>query len=70
MKWSADITNDPAKEQAVYAELLEDEEYRGRIEKNEEGVLVLVIYGREDVQVPLEWLCALHAQFRDRGSAR
>jgi hypothetical protein len=56
MKWSAEISNDPIKDFNLYAELLGDGEYKGRIFRDETGELVLVIYGRENVQVPLRWL--------------
>ena len=59
MKWSAEISNDPNKDFDLYAELLGDDEYKGRIFRNETGELVLVIYGRENVQIPLRWLQSL-----------
>jgi hypothetical protein len=62
MNWTSEITNDPANDYALYVELLENGKYRGRIVKEQDGELMLVMYGREDVKVPLRWLCLLHEQ--------
>jgi hypothetical protein len=62
MSWSSEITNDPDNDYALYVELLENGEYRGRIVKGEDGDLLLIMYGCEGVKVPLGWLCLLHPQ--------
>ena len=59
MSWTSGITNDPGNDYGLYVELLENGEYRGKIVKSENGELMLVVYGREDVKVPLRWLCLL-----------
>jgi hypothetical protein len=59
MTWSAEITNDPTREHDLYVELLEDDEYRGRIFRKKDGELVLVVYEREGVEIPLMWLRGL-----------
>jgi len=55
MKWSAEITNDPTRDYELYLELLESDEFRAKIYRKD-GDLVLVVYGREDVEIPLAWL--------------
>ena len=58
MKWSAEITNDPTRDYELYIELLESDEFRAKIFRKD-GNLVLVVYGREDVEIPLAWLKGL-----------
>jgi hypothetical protein len=56
-QWAAEITNNPDKDYELYVELLEDDEYRARIEKSSQEQLVLRIYNTEqDVSLPVDWL--------------
>jgi hypothetical protein len=56
--WTAEITNDPDRDYILYVELLEDDEYRGRIVRDDRGCLVLVIYGQGSLlNIPALWLC-------------
>jgi len=57
-EWTADITNDPDRDFDLYIEIVEGEEYRGRIQRDERGLLVLRVY-RDDTEIPAEWLAAL-----------
>jgi hypothetical protein len=56
-QWAAEITNNPAKDYELYIELLEDDEYRARIEISSQEQLVLRVYNTEhDVSLPVDWL--------------
>ena len=61
-KWEADITNDPDRDYDQYVELMEDNEYRGRIERNDNGKVVLRFYGAATVQ--WDWLAGLVARYK------
>lgn len=55
--WSAEITNDPEKDYDLYVELLEDDQYRGRLIRAQDGSLQLVVYSTDkNLSVPAEWL--------------
>jgi hypothetical protein len=36
-RWKADLTNDPDRDYDLIVELMEDDEYRGRIERSDKG---------------------------------
>ena len=56
-QWAAEITNNPDKDYELYVELLEDDEYRARIEKSSQEQLVLRVYNtKQDVSLPVDWL--------------
>lgn len=56
-EWTAEITNDPNSDHDLYIELLEGDEYRGRIFRNTAGELTLELYGGQPaVEIPLDWL--------------
>jgi hypothetical protein len=56
-QWAAEITNNPDKDYELYIELLEDDEYRARIEISSQGQLVLRVYNTEqEVSLPADWL--------------
>ena len=56
-QWAAEITNNPDKDYELYVELLEDDEYRARIEISSPEQLVLRVYNTEqDVSLPVDWL--------------
>ena len=56
-QWAAEITNNPDKDYELYVELLEDDEYRARIEISSQEQLVLRVYNTEhDVSLPVDWL--------------
>ena len=56
-QWVAEITNNPDKDYELYVELLEDDEYRARIEIASPEQLVLRVYNTEqDVSLPVDWL--------------
>jgi hypothetical protein len=56
-QWTAEITNNPGKDYELYVELLEDDEYRARIELSTHEQLVLRVYNTEhDVSLPVDWL--------------
>ena len=56
-QWAAEITNNPDKDYELYVELLEDDEYRARIEISSPEQLVLRVYNTEqDVFLPVDWL--------------
>jgi len=56
-QWAAEITNNPDKDYELYVELLENDEYRARIEISSPEQLVLRVYNTEqDVVLPVDWL--------------
>ena len=56
-QWAAEITNNPDKDYELYVELLEDDEYKARIEISYQEQLVLRVYSTEqDVSLPVNWL--------------
>ena len=56
-QWVAEITNNPDKDYELYVELLENDEYRARIEISSPEQLVLRVYNTEqDVSLPVDWL--------------
>jgi hypothetical protein len=54
MTWTAELTNDPDNDFRLYLELLEDDEFRGRIERRE-GKLTVILYS-PNVSIPGAWL--------------
>ena len=55
--WTAELTNDPSQDYRLYVELLEDDQYRGRIEMDRDGRIVLVLYEcAQPLHIPGEWL--------------
>ena len=71
-EWTAEITNDPNRDHDLYIELLEGDEYRGKIFRNTAGELVLEFYGCQPaVEIPLDWLRKVAERARrDLGPAR
>jgi len=56
-QWAAEITNNPDKDYELYVELLENDEYRARIEISSPEQLVLRVYNtQQDVSLPVDWL--------------
>jgi len=56
-QWTAEITNNPDRDYELYVELLENDEYRARIEISSQEQLVLRVYNTEhDVSLPVDWL--------------
>lgn len=56
-QWVAEITNNPDKDYDVYVELLEDDEYKARLEMSSPEQLVLRVYNTaNDVSLPVDWL--------------
>ena len=56
-QWAAEITNNPDKDYELYVELLENDEYKARIEISSQEQLVLRVYNTEhDVSLPVDWL--------------
>lgn len=58
MGWSADVTNDPERDYALYLEILEDDEFRARLQRNDGNELVLVCYEPMKA-IPALWLADL-----------
>ena len=60
--WTADITNDPDHDCRLYLELLEGDEYRGKITLDGAGKIELTIYEcAQPVRIPGEWLMEMLA---------
>lgn len=55
--WTADVTNDPARDFALCIDLSLDGEHRGTILRSAEGDLILRWYADEKAaDVPVSWL--------------
>ena len=61
-KWEADLTNDPDRDYDLYVELMEGDEYRARIERNDNGEVVVRLYGA--AAVPWDWLAGVVEWFK------
>jgi len=61
--WTAEITNDPDSGFELYIELLEGEEYRGRILRDpSSGEIMLMMYqSKTSATIPLRWLLSVVA---------
>ena len=56
-QWVAEITNNLDKDYDVYVELLEDDEYKARLEMSSTAQFVLRVYNTDkDVSLPIDWL--------------
>ena len=64
MAWTAEITNDPEHDFELHIELLEDEQYRGRVVRDGEGWMQLQVYGGTPVAMPWDWLTGVVERFR------
>ena len=61
-EWTAVMANDPDREFALVVEILEDENWRGRIERLSSGDLVVAVYPDADaLRIPAKWLSDLIA---------
>jgi hypothetical protein len=58
MEWTAEITNDPNRDYKLYIELLENDEFKARIQRRADGKLELHVYSGP-VSIPGEWLSDL-----------
>lgn len=54
--WKADVGNDPDREFELVVELMEGNEYRGRLKRDDKGKIVLEVYGGDRIQIPVKWL--------------
>ena len=59
------MTNDPEREHDLYVEILCDEQYVGRIQKNLRGELEFIMYGDPLMPVPLQWLMEIGSKVID-----
>ena len=55
MTWTSEITNDPNHDYDLYVELLEDDVHKGRVQRQEDGKIALVLTG-EGVSIPGDWI--------------
>jgi len=63
--WTAEITNNPDNDYELYMELLEDDEYRARIERAPSAQLVLTVYGTTQAfSLPIDWLLEVVEGFK------
>lgn len=54
--WTSEITNNPDDDFNLYIELLNDEDYIGRIFRDKDKMLKLQLYCEESINIPCEWL--------------
>lgn len=65
MSWSAEIMNDPRRGYELYVELMHNDEYVARIQRNSSGELELATYGGAPIAIPFDWLRGLVSRFED-----
>ena len=58
-KWTSQFANHPARDFALYLELLNRGDPVGEIFRAEDGELYLVLFGAPNVRLPLRWLQSL-----------
>lgn len=63
MNWTAEITNDPTRSFELYVELLEDGEYKARLQRNTAGEPEIVFYGGNRCSMPWPWLSGVANRF-------
>jgi hypothetical protein len=63
-KWTAEITNDPRRDYRLYVELLEDDKFRGRLERTDDGQLKVTFY-EAVADLPWEWLAGIAQRWKD-----
>jgi hypothetical protein len=61
--WTADIATDPDRDHRLYLELLEDEEFRGRVIRADDGQVRITFY-EAVADVPWDWLAATIESFK------
>ena len=64
-KWTAEITNDPGRDHQLHVELLEGDEYRGRLYRDEQGQLQLHFQCAATTAIPVEWLLGIVSRFSE-----
>ena len=65
MSWTAEITNDPTRDFELYVELLNDGDYKARLQRNPSGELEIVFYGGEKCPIPWGWLSGIASRFSE-----
>jgi hypothetical protein len=54
--WTADLATDPQNDDAFYIELLDCNEFKGRITFRDSELLLTIYQSEEDVVIPVHWL--------------
>lgn len=62
-KWTADITNDPNRNFELYVEIMEGIHHRGRVQRNVNGEIEIVVYGASECHIPWQWLSDIVTRF-------
>ncbi|MEZ4300250.1 MAG: hypothetical protein R3B70_35210 [Polyangiaceae bacterium] len=58
--WTADVGNDPNQDFDLCIELMEDGEYRGKLQRDLSGTLQLTVYpAPKGVVFPVDWLLSM-----------
>jgi hypothetical protein len=65
MSWTAEITNDPTRDFELYVELLNDGDYKARLQRNPAGELEIVFYGGDKCLIPWGWLSGIASRFSE-----
>lgn len=63
MVWTAELTNNPERDFELYLELLEDGEYRARLQRSPAGQLDILFYGGAKCLIPWKWLSEVAERF-------
>lgn len=62
-EWTADITNNPDDDYNLIIEILNNDEYIGRIyNDNEKGMTLKIYETNKQIDIPIEWLLNLFKQ--------
>ncbi len=57
--WTSVFTNDPYRDFELYLELVEGENARGQIVRDENGDLYFIVFTCPNIRVPYKWLVSL-----------
>lgn len=58
-EWDSEITNNPNDDFNLYIEIIERDNYVGRIYRDRDNMLKLQLYSDKSINIPCEWLSAL-----------
>jgi hypothetical protein len=63
--WTAEIINDPNRSHELYVELLERDDYRARLYRDDTGQMQLRVYEGPEAVIPAKWLAAIITQLNE-----
>lgn len=55
---------DPNRGHRLYVELLENDDYRGRLYQDDQGEVVLMLYDKPESPIPTTWLIGIITHYK------